>query len=293
LENHGVQQTLPEARPINQKPSVQTLLYTLETLAPRDNTLAEEQQQKAPASLPPTIQIGQIMTVVTADEGICIGSVLEARLLKEWISVISAEKRINVSKIHLQSIEESGSQIKSIKFKADAQVDGKSVPGVVYMLGAVSTTLVLLYHEGRQYTVVVRKPRVPVSLGSVAEIPTVSVGDGNNFAGVAVKQLKEEINLEIKESDLIDMTDLAYKGRYAGVFSSCGASDEFAKIFLLQKTVSVEELEQFNGKITGVEIVPFETLWRNSPDAKGLTAATLYSRLQKVGLIPNRLEHGD
>jgi hypothetical protein len=265
----------------------------LETLAPRNNALAEEQQKKVPASLLSTVQIGQIMTVVTADKGICIGSVLEARLLKEWISIISAEKRINVSKIHLQSIEESGSRIKSIKFKADAEVDGKFVPGVVYMLGAVSTTLVLLYHEGRQYTVLVRKPRVPISLGSVVEIPTVSVGDGNNFVGVAVKHLKEEISLEIKESDLIDMTDLAYEGRYAGVFSSCEASDEFAKIFLLQKTVSVEELDQFNGKIKGVEIVPFETLWRNSPDAKALTAATLYSRLQKNGLIPNRLEHGD
>jgi hypothetical protein len=120
-----------------------------------------------------------------------------------------------------------------------------------------------------------------------------------NFAGRAAKEMKEEAGIEITRDALIDMTELACEGAYPGMYSSCGGSDEFSRIFLFQKAVTDEELDSLKGKLTGVaeegemcklQLLPLETLWRRSPDAKALAALTLYNRLHAAGSIPELLD---
>jgi ADP-sugar diphosphatase len=166
------------------------------------------------------------------------------------------------------------------------------------MRGGAVAVLVILHHEGEQFTIMVRQPRVPIGFGNFAEIPAGMLDGDGNFAGIAAKEMKEETGIAIKESELIDMTDLAYKGRYPGVYTSCGGSDEFNRILLYQKAVTAAELESLNGKLTGVaeegelinlQIVPLSSLWKMTSDAKSLMALTFYHKLNKANLLPKEV----
>lgn len=56
--------------------------------------------------------------------------------------------------------------------------------------------------------------------------------DGGDFVGVAAKELMEETGIKIKSNELIDLTQLAYKGSYSGVYPSAGGCDEFLRLFV-------------------------------------------------------------
>merc|ERR1719324_1061144 len=106
------------------------------------------------------------------------------------------------------------------------------------MRGGSVAVLVILHHGDRRFTLTVRQPRVPVCLANIAEIPAGMLDGDGNFAGVAAKEMKEETGMELKQSDLIDMTELTYGNEVPGMFPSCGGSDEFNRIFLYRKHVS-------------------------------------------------------
>lgn len=58
-------------------------------------------------------------------------------------------------------------------------------------------------------------------------------GEPNNqkFAGKAAKEMSEETLLEIKESELYDLTALAYGSKYQGMYPSAGGCDEVTSLF--------------------------------------------------------------
>merc|ERR1719356_423863 len=130
----------------------------------------------------------------------------------------------------------------SLKFKADASVDGKPVPGVVFMRGAAVAILVVLKCKDKRYTVVVRQPRIPVGKDNLPEIPAGMLDGEGNFAGVAAKELKEETGISINQKDLIDMTQLAFNDTYPGMYPSCGGTDEFNRLFLYRDTITDDKL---------------------------------------------------
>merc|ERR1712039_744943 len=98
------------------------------------------------------------------------------------------------------------------------------------------------------------------------------------------------------EKELIDMTALAFRGAYPGMYPSCGGTDEFNRLFLYRGAITADELKDMQGRLTGIaaegeliklEIVPLDDLWRMSPDAKALGALCLHDRLILSGLIEN------
>jgi ADP-sugar diphosphatase len=247
-----------------------------------------------------TIRIGKGEVVITAELGIDISKALDAKPFKDWSSAMAMEGRINISKIHIQSLDMFGpSKVGFIKFKVDATRDGKVVPGIVFLRGGAPSILVVLQHQKQKYTLVVRQARLPVCNSSMIEIPAGMLDNEGNFAGVAAKELKEETGIQIKETDLVNMSKLAQSETYPGVYSSCGGSDEYNPIFLYQAVVSAEMLADFDGRLTGVaeegemiklQILPLEQLWRKSPDSKALSAVCLFERLRACGRIPELLE---
>jgi ADP-sugar diphosphatase len=46
------------------------------------------------------------------------------------------------------------------------------------------------------------------------------------FAGKAAKEMSEETLLEIKDTELYDLTQLAYSSKYKGMYPSAGGCDE-------------------------------------------------------------------
>jgi ADP-sugar diphosphatase len=242
-----------------------------------------------------TVQIGTQKVMVTAEhDGLDIQKALDSKPFKQWVASISKDPKFVISKIVIQSIDLFGPRVGFIKFKADAKVDGKMVPGIVFMRGGAVAVLVILKHGQKTYTLVVKQPRVAVCDSAFVEIPAGMLDGDGNFAGVAAKEMKEETGIELKQSDLIDMTEMTYGNRVPGMFPSCGGCDEFNRIFLFRKNVTEAELKDLQGRLTGVveegemiklQVIPFDDLWHTSCDAKALAAVCLHDRLLASGKI--------
>jgi len=241
--------------------------------------------------------IGDKKIPVTAErEGLDVGKAIEAAPFKEWCTRMGKDPKIVISSILIQSIDMFGPRVGFIKFKAEATVDGKFVPGIVFMRGGAVAILVVLKNkdDGKYYTLIVRQPRIAVGKDNLPEIPAGMLDGDGNFAGVAAKEMKEETGLALETKDLIDMTQLAYGDKFPGMFPTCGGSDEFNRLFLYRKEMSGDEINGMQGKLTGVaeegemiklQIIPFDDLWQVSPDAKALAALCLHDNLIAEGEI--------
>lgn len=128
--------------------------------------------------------------------------------------------------------------------------------------------------------------------------------DSGTFAGGAAKEIEEETGLCVQQGELTDMTALALQsvqGPVDGealqkaVYPSAGGSDEFIPLFLCQKRMPRAEIEELQGKLTGLrehgekitlKVVPLEDLWKEGVrDGKTLAAWALYKGLQQEGKI--------
>mmetsp|Transcript_87457 Transcript_87457/g.136887 ORF Transcript_87457/g.136887 Transcript_87457/m.136887 type:complete len:250 (-) Transcript_87457:108-857(-) len=245
-----------------------------------------------------TCKIGDQEIPVTAErDGIDLAKVIDAVPFKDWCARMAKDPKIKVSSILVQSLDMFGPRVGFIKFKAEATVDGKFVPGIVFMRGGAVAILVVLKNrdDGKYYTLIVKQPRIAVGKDNLPEIPAGMLDGDGNFGGVAAKEMKEETGLIIKQDELIDMTQLAYGDQFPGMFPTCGGSDEFNRLFLYRKEMSGEEINGLQGKLTGVveegemiklQIIPFDDLWQVSPDAKALAALCLHDNLIREKEIP-------
>lgn len=127
--------------------------------------------------------------------------------------------------------------------------------------------------------------------------------DGGTFAGGAAKEIQEETGLSVQQDELIDLTSLALDSTQEAsgetlqkaVYPSAGGSDEFIPLFLCQKRMPRREIEELQGKLTGLrdhgekitlKVVPLESLWKEGlRDGKTLAAWALYKGLKEDGKI--------
>lgn len=226
----------------------------------------------------------------TAEAGIDIAKVTATRSYTDWIASLDL-KRFTVKAIHLQSVDMFGrapnEKVGFIKLKADV-VDstGKFIAGIVFMRGGSVGILPVLKCEGKKYTVATVQPRIATGSFEFVEIPAGMLDGSGNFAGLAAKELDEELGLKIAAEDLIDLSTPA--GHPKGFFVSPGGTEETLRLFYFERHVTTEELAAFHGKATGLiaegeqitlKVMPLEDLWQ-IPDGKTLVAISLYERLQ-------------
>lgn len=146
------------------------------------------------------------------------------------------------------------------------------------------------------------QPRIPAGSLAFPELPAGMLDDHGTFAGGAAKEIQEETGLIIPENELVDMTFLALgspkeeeEQLQQAVYPSPGGSDEFIPLFLCQKSMSRREIEEMQGRLTGLrsegekitlKVVPLEDLWKEGVrDGKALAAWALYQGLKKEGRI--------
>lgn len=140
------------------------------------------------------------------------------------------------------------------------------------------------------------------------------VDDSGTFAGAAAKEIQEELDLTIPESELINLTELALSSSSsspsssssepnnhkeesltAAMYPSAGGSDEHISLFLHTRRIPREQLKDWSGKLTGLResgemitlmLVRFEELWRvGARDGKALAAWALYEALRGEGRL--------
>lgn len=104
------------------------------------------------------------------------------------------------------------------------------------------------------------QPRVPAAGLQFVELPAGMV-DGGTFRGMAAAEMKDELDLEIPEDKLINLTELAIPEKNVdrpgeatprAMFPSAGGCDENIQIFLHEMTVPRAQLKEWKGRLTGL-----------------------------------------
>jgi ADP-sugar diphosphatase len=219
----------------------------------------------------------------TTEPGINIDEVLASKVFTNWWGSVDRKKFI-IRSVRIQSVDKFGPRVAFVKLKADVVDEkGKFVPGIIFMRGGSVAMLAVLHCEGRKYAIVTVQPRLPTGHWDFVEIPAGSLDDSGNFAGVAAKEIKEELGIEIAAKDLIELSALA--GLPHGFFLSPGACEESMRLFYFEKEVSQAELADINGRCTGeleegeqitVKVLPLDDLATATADAKTILAYGIY-----------------
>lgn len=184
--------------------------------------------------------------------------------------------------------------------QAEAYLDGHdaALPGIALLRGGSVAVLVVLSCDGEEFVLLTEQPRVPVGRARLLELPAGMMDDSGAFKGNAARELEEEAGLTVHDSELVDMTQLAFGEEQPGVYPSPGGLDEFMRLLLLRRRVAREELERIRshagglreeGEIISLRMVPLRDLWHTCHDAKSLAALALYTQLREAGRLPEPL----
>ncbi|KAB2109042.1 hypothetical protein AG0111_0g3488 [Alternaria gaisen] len=215
--------------------------------------------------------------------------------------------------IEIQSVDYFGPvKLGFVKLTSELrnQKNDKKLPGIAFLRGgSVAVLMVLRPVDSRdeRWVVMTEQPRVPAGSLRFVEIPAGMLDDAGDFSGQAAKEIEEETGFKLPKSELIDLTKLALSQSTSegeslqdAMYPSPGGSDEFIPIFLWEKELNRQEIEDLRGKLTGstsqgemirLRVCDYEELWKLCPrDAKTLAAWALYEGLNREGKIQEELQ---
>jgi hypothetical protein len=243
-----------------------------------------------------SISMGDREVMVVAESCSAIDTALASKQFTEWAATMAKSKRIEISKIDVQSVDMTSSRLLSARCKVDGKRDGRDISKVVFMCGGAPSVLVVLKFtkDKNHFVLTVRQPRLPAANSALQEIVTGMLDDDGNLIGKPAKVIHERAGIEINESELINMTQMAQGIEYPGMYTSTVQSDEYHPLFLCRKHVCNMDLASLKGRIAEttstdvqLEITPFNQLWRMTPDAKALSALCLHDKLVADGRLPD------
>jgi 8-oxo-dGTP pyrophosphatase MutT (NUDIX family) len=178
----------------------------------------------------------------------------------------------------------------------------QTLPGGIFLRGGSVAMLMILRPSDsitERWVVMTEQPRIPAGSLRFWEIPAGMIDDDtDDFSGTAAKEIRQETGLVVPRKELINLTELALADTKVdealenAMYPSPGGCDEFIAIFLWEKVMDRQEIENMKGKLTGirgegenvtVRILNYEDLWRvGARDAKTLAAWSLYEALKRV-----------
>jgi ADP-sugar diphosphatase len=204
--------------------------------------------------------------------------------------------------VTVQSVNSFGAEkIGFVKINADVRNSkGEYLPGIAFLRGGSVAMLMILRpsdSKNERWVVMTEQARIPAGSLRFMEIPAGMI-DRGTFAGAAAKEIKEETGLEVRENELIDLTQLALaeagvsENLQQAMYPSPGGSDEYIAIFLWEMVLDRQEIEDLRDKLTGlrsrgekitVRLLDYEDLWKvGARDAKTLAAWSLYEALKRA-----------
>jgi len=241
---------------------------------------------------------------------------MEWRPFKTWLKTLKIslarqteekhpfkEAPYTLRSVTVQSVDKFGPvRIGFVKIHAEIKnVKGEYLPGIAFLRGGSVAVLMILRpsdSKTERWVIMTEQPRIPAGSLTFMEIPAGMIDEEEQFVLSAAKEIKEETSLTIPQKELIDLTALAL-GKSAkndelqpAMYPSPGGSDEFIALFLWEKVLDRQEIEDLKGKLTGlrtqgekitVRIVDYENLWRiGARDAKTMVAWSLYESLKRA-----------
>lgn len=136
---------------------------------------------------------------------------------------------------------------------------GKILPGAVFLRGDSVAIMVIVSCEGKRYALLTKQFRIPVGGHAIVEAVAGMMDEGKDPVGVAIKEVKEEANVEIKKEDLVKLTAIAP--------SAGGCDEQITCYYTRTLEISATKLKEIQEKIFGtgdeairIIAVPFNTL---------------------------------
>ncbi|KAL1634274.1 hypothetical protein SLS58_010747 [Diplodia intermedia] len=220
--------------------------------------------------------------------------------------------------IKIESVNFFGARIGFLKFEATISNASKSVlPGVVFLRGGSVAVLMILRPRDRpneRLVIMTEQPRIPAGSLAFLEIPAGMLDDQDDFGGKAAEEIEEETGLKIHKRDLKNMTEMVINSAknvtdeaqlnnetrvstmeklQDAMYPSPGGSDEYIPIFVWEKTLDRQQIQELKGKLSGdrrqgemirLRLIDYEDFWRiGARDAKALAAWALYESLKRSG----------
>ncbi|ROV97154.1 hypothetical protein VPNG_08814 [Cytospora leucostoma] len=213
-----------------------------------------------------------------------------------------------------------------LKLNADVSTENNNsrLPGITFLRGPAVAMLVVLTPDDvaadqldEAYVLLTVQPRIPTGSLGFVELPAGMIDGESNFAGVAAREMEEELGLVIKQDELTCLTDKVAEIRKVreerkkaarstgeekvdatkdenipfGMYPSAGGCDEYIKIFSHERRVPRNTLQQWEGKYGGLredgemitlKLVPLADLWlEGAMDSKALAAVTLFHQVRQ------------
>jgi ADP-sugar diphosphatase len=206
----------------------------------------------------------------------------------DWIKNIEGHLtygKYDMKTIKIEDINMFGPRVGFLKVEADIlNSQNKKIPGVSLLRGnSVAMLMILLDENNQRHTILTVQPRVPTGNMNFTEIPAGMMDENGDFGGVAAKEMKEEVGIEIDTKDLFNLTN-----QTGGLYTSPGVLDENIQIFLFVAYIKNTDLLKLNNKCTGVieegetitlKVSKYEDTIRDAPDMKTMCAVHLYEQL--------------
>ncbi|OMP85495.1 Nudix hydrolase 14, chloroplastic [Diplodia seriata] len=244
---------------------------------------------------------------------------------KDWIRTMKKNLSLQVSQsghtfyqnpwtlcqITIHSVTFFGPRIGFMLIEAKlrrANEEPRELDRVVFLRGgSVAMLMILRPRDSRneRYVIMTEQPRIGAGSMAFLEIPAGMLDDSEEVRGKVLEEIKEETGFTIQKDELIDLTELALRETVtpdevrAGMYPSPANLDEFIPLFVWEKELDRQEIEELKGKLTGLRkhqemitlvICNYEEIWRKGArDAKTLAAWALYEGLSREGKIQKEL----
>jgi ADP-sugar diphosphatase len=222
----------------------------------------------------------------TADPGIDMKLAQQSDPFQQWLKKVD-RRNFRLKGIRFQSVDtRPDGKVLFVKFVADCtHPNGGKIHGITFARGGAVAILFVLNCEGKKFAVLTKQARLPTGKYMFVEVPAGMLDGSGDFAGVAARELEEELGITINARELTDLTKMA--GQKNGFFLSPGVCEETVRLLYKEITVTRSEMMEMEGRLGGLAeenevitlaIMPLEKIWR-IPDAKTMLAYLLYKEM--------------
>ncbi len=220
--------------------------------------------------------------------------ILKGTLFKDWLSTM--DTTITIQGLEFKSadfIQKKGKKhLLFLKINTDAVDEkGRKVNGIVFLRGGAVGCLIILKCEGEKYVLYVEQARIGMGSRNCAEIPAGMLDHSSDYEGVMITELDEEAHVQVERGELVDLTEEVLGIKDTGIYVSVGGMDEFLRMFLLEREVEREYIEQRHDlqrihdsedEVIQIKVEPYEKAQKAmSHDVKNLCAFYLYEKWKK------------
>lgn len=172
------------------------------------------------------------------------------KALKEWCENLNNKNGIlthggTIGPVEILNVTYFGNNIGFIYLDAKAKINNNPIPSISLIRNKCVAVLPLFYNENNILCAAfVKQFRSPMGLLTI-EMPA-GICDGNTLTGQAAQELKEELNLTVKENDI--------KWLYENQATSPGCLNEVTSLGLVMINNFMEQLPvKKRNKINGVK----------------------------------------